>query len=114
MSSNWTIAGIEDSEGQACECCGCSCPKRRIVLKNGEQEVRYGSSCAAFKLIGNKKAGSVKALTQAASAASIARKWLAAGHSPEVVAKGIWNRFGFLSSAKGNAVDIDGVGIVSA
>ena len=112
MAANWTILGLECSDGERCECCGACCPKRRVVLTDGEQEVRYGSSCAAFKLLGNKKAGSVKVITVKATAADLARKWLMAGHTAEVVAKGIWNRFGFFAYPKDGGVDIQGVGLV--
>jgi len=113
MSQNkWTVKGIECSDGEKCECCGASCPKRRVVLSDGEQEVRYGASCAAYKLLGSKKAGSVKTITTQASAAELARKWLNAGHSPEVVAKGIWNRFGFPTQAKEGGVNIASIGLV--
>lgn len=110
---NWKFLGTEESDGEACECCGCRCPKRRVVLTDGHQDVRYGSSCAAYKLLGNKKASSVKIITAKASAADLARKWLVAGHTAEVVAKGIWNRFGFRTKAINGTVDIDSVGIVS-
>lgn len=114
MAANWTILGIEESDGERCECCGVCCPKRRVVLSDGHQDVRYGSSCAAFKLLGNKKAGSVKVITAKATAADLARKWLLAGHTAEVVAKGVWNRFGFLTTARdGRAVDIESVGVVT-
>lgn len=110
---NWTILGLECSDGDKCECCGASCPKRRVVLSNGEQEVRYGSSCAAMKLLGNKKAGSVKVITTKATAAGLARKWIKAGHSAEVVAKGIGKRFGYMATATQYGVEIPGIGLVA-
>ena len=111
--SNWKILGLECSDGQKCECCGACCPKRRVVLTNGEAEVRYGASCAAFKLVGNKKAGSTKSITEKATAAQLAKKWLASGHAPEVVATGIWNRFGYPCTATPGGVTISGIGAIS-
>lgn len=108
----WCIKDISD-EVTTCECCGKSNLKLTVVLSNGEGEVFYGRDCAARKLLGNNKSGSVKLVERKAQAAVLARKWLSNGHSAEVVAKGIWNRFGFLTSAKGTAVDIDGVGIIA-
>lgn len=109
----WRILGIND-EVTTCECCGKSGLKCTVVLTNGESEVRYGRQCAAHAVHGNKKASSVKQIDAASQAASLARKWLQAGHKTVDVAKGIWNRFGFRTGAVDGGVDIDGVGIIAA
>lgn len=111
--SNWKILGVEESDGECCECCGASCPKRRIVLTNGEGELRFGSSCAAYKLMGSKKSGDVKVITEKAKVANLAKKWLVAGHSIEIVAKGIRNRFGYTTIAINGGVDISSIGFIS-
>ncbi len=46
----WRVLGIEESDGELCECCGTACPKRRVVLNNGDMDVRYGVVCAAQML----------------------------------------------------------------
>lgn len=42
----YRILGSND-EVTTCECCGRSGLKKTVVLTNGEQEVRYGTECAA-------------------------------------------------------------------
>lgn len=92
--STYRILGLECSDGERCECCGAVCPKRRIVLSNGESEVRYGSQCAAMALLGRKvKASEEKVLVGQAQAADYARKWLAAGRKPQDIANAIRVRF---------------------
>lgn len=45
--SKWTYAGIEESDGQACECCGTPCPKARVVLRSEDGEfLKVGSTCS--------------------------------------------------------------------
>lgn len=111
--TNWKILGIEDSDGERCECCGTCCPKRRIVLTDGQSEVRYGSSCAAFKLIGNKKASSNSLVILQARGVSLAKKWLASGHRAKVVANDLRVRE-LNARERDGGVEIDGVGFISS
>lgn len=88
--SNWTVVGKSD-EVTTCECCGKPNLKLTVVLTNGHGEVRYGRDCAARALLGNNKAGSVKAVESVATAIEYARKWLkfTPKHTAEVVANAI-------------------------
>jgi hypothetical protein len=114
MTTTFKILGIND-EVTTCECCGKTNLKKTVVLSmNGEGEVHYGVNCAASALRGSKKSGDRKAVETEAAAVSLARKWLNAGHTPEVVAKGIWNRFGFRTGVKDGEVLIDNFGRVKA
>lgn len=63
----WTIKGIND-EQTACDCCGRTNLKKTVVLSNGEQEVRFGSECAARRLSCTKKEveSTVRSLEKAA------------------------------------------------
>jgi hypothetical protein len=107
------ILGIND-EVTTCECCGKTNLKKTVVLGTETGELRYGTSCAARALLGNDKQSSQKIITTQASAVSLAQKWLKAGHTAEVVAKGIWNRFGYLTEAKGGMVLIGKFATVKA
>ena len=65
----WTPVGIEDSDGERCECCGTVCPKRRVVLTDGDFEQRLGSSCAALRVAGVRSTKAAKLIeSQAADA----------------------------------------------
>lgn len=112
MTTTFKILGIND-DVTTCECCGKVNLKKTVVLSmNGEGEVHYGVNCAARALRGSEKSGDRKSVETEARAISLARKWLNAGHSPEVVAKGIWNRFGYLTEAKNGEVLIGNFGRV--
>lgn len=64
----YRILGIND-EVTTCECCGRSGLKKTVVLTNGEQEVRYGTECAARAMqVGKREVESgVKSATAEAS-----------------------------------------------
>lgn len=110
--NNWHIIGIEDSDGEPCECCGTACPKRRVILSDGDQEIRFGSTCAALRVMGNRKASSVAVTIAHAQVASLARKWIAAGHTLAVVQEGIARRFGRSSEVRNGRLCIVGIGEV--
>lgn len=48
------VLGIEQSDGERCDCCGTPCPKRRVALDNGFEVRKFGVSCAALALTGSK------------------------------------------------------------
>lgn len=106
------VLGIND-EVTTCECCGRAGLKKTVILSDGEGEKRFGVDCAATALMGSKKSGDKRIVTVRATAAELARKWLSSGHLPAVVARGIWNRFGFQTSAVADGVDINTVGIIT-
>ena len=112
MADIWKILGVECCDGDRCECCGAVCTKRRVVLEREGNIVRFGTQCAALRVLGDKKSGSVKSVMTSAKAASAARLWLKAGHSPEVVSKAIWNKYGFSTRPSGSGVDINGIGLI--
>lgn len=105
------ILGISD-EVTTCEACGKTNLKRTVVLQLAEGTVHYGSDCAAKAFYGTKKASDKKAIDTLADACSLARKWIEKGYDLETVAKGIWNKFGFLTSVKGDSLKIGDNGIV--
>lgn len=83
---SWKVIGIEDSDGERCECCGTRCPKRRVVLSNGHAEMRYGVNCAAIAVFGNKERLSVDKITRRAKAARYINKRIEKlGTAPEVL-----------------------------
>lgn len=86
------LLGIEDSDGQQCECCGAVCPKRRVVLDNGFEVRRLGSKCAAMALTGSKSKFSVSRLNKEAQAHNFAAEHLES-HGPEKVAARIRTLF---------------------
>ena len=84
----WRVVGIEDSDGDRCECCGTPCPKRRIVLDDGNATRRFGSSCAALAVLGKKSRSNFRRIEAYASANSYAAKWINHyGNSPEVLSR---------------------------
>ena len=93
MTTQLTVAGIEDSDGERCECCGTRCPKRRVVLMDSNGSfVKYGSSCAAYALTGSKKnKGDVE---REARVISTIHRWSDRGFDAKTIRSGIWNKFG--------------------
>jgi excinuclease UvrABC ATPase subunit len=93
-ASNWKCLGRND-EVTTCECCGKTNLKFTVVLTDGEGEVRYGRDCAARKLLGNNKSGSVKSIDSLATAIAYAKTWLKKTdkHTADVVANAIRVRF---------------------
>lgn len=87
------VLGIND-DVTTCECCGKTNLKKTVVLATETGEVHYGVNCAARALLPKVK-GAAKSIETQATAMALANKWLAAGHTPEVVRQGIWNRFGY-------------------
>jgi hypothetical protein len=111
--SNWKVIGIEESDGERCECCGACCPKRRVVLTDGDREVFYGTSCASYRLLGSKEHRVTQMVLNQARAASFAREYLAKGFKPSLVANSI--RVKFCSAwERDGGVEIQGVGLVTA
>ena len=48
---NYRFLGIEASDGDACDCCGTTCPRRRVVVETESGDIRrLGSTCASFAL----------------------------------------------------------------
>lgn len=62
MGSEWRVLGVEDSDGDQCECCGTACPKRRVVLTNGHEDRRFGSLCAALAVKGRRDASAARSV----------------------------------------------------
>jgi hypothetical protein len=91
--TEYRILGIEESDGDPCECCGTRCPKRRVVLTDGHTDLRYGVHCAALAVYGDKSYS--KTLHRQAKALAFARKTLRAGYGPRDTGTAVWNRFGF-------------------
>jgi hypothetical protein len=84
----WRVVGIEDSDGDRCECCGTPCPKRRIVLDDGNATRRFGSSCAALAVLGKKSRSNLCRIEAYARANSYAAKWISQyGKSPDVLSR---------------------------
>lgn len=112
--ARYVIMGIEDSDGDPCECCGTPCPKRRVVLRDisSGEDRRYGSTCAAYAMLGSRGRKSAQALNRNAEIVQYARKWHAAGRSLEIVARGIWNRFGRQLTVRPNGIEVVGVGLI--
>lgn len=73
----WKVLGIEESDGERCECCGTRCPKRRIVLSDGVKDYRYGTNCAAIKVHGNKTRLSADEVIRKAKAVSYVERQIA-------------------------------------
>lgn len=90
------VIGLECSEGDKCECCGASCPRKRVVLQTPEGEVRYGTQCAAYKLLGNRKKG--KAIEQMAEEYKRQQKLATPGkwvnHKGETIVEGRYGDMG--------------------
>jgi len=103
--SQFKFCGISD-EVTVCECCGKTNLRKTIILTNGEGEMHYGTDCASKAIHGNNKAGNKKSVERIANAVATLRRWLIAGHSPEVSAKGIWNKFGVGCSVKADRIVI--------
>lgn len=70
LPSTWRVLGIEDSDGDRCECCGTPCPKRRVVLRpaDGGEDRRFGSMCAAMALRGVRDAKAARHIERDARA----------------------------------------------
>ena len=86
-ASQWKVLGKND-DVTTCECCGKSSLKFTVVLDNGSGEVHYGRDCAARKVIGNNKSGSVKRVEGVALAIEYARKWIGVnGNEPKTLEK---------------------------
>lgn len=104
------LLGVND-DASTCTLCGRTNLKRVAWLapldadgnEDGEA-MAYGTDCAGNLLLGSKTAGNTKVVRTRGEALSLARRWLVAGHSPEAVAKGIWNRYGFQVEARGAVV----------
>lgn len=67
MTSNWKVLGTSD-EILTCGCCGKTNLKKTVVLTNGEEEVYFGTECAALRM-SCKKTDVEKAVRSAAKAA---------------------------------------------
>lgn len=97
------------TETNICECCGKADLKKVVVMAKADgQIVRYGVDCAA-RALGHKRGTAIK--TEVA-VMEYAQKWLKV-YSAEIVARGVWNKFGFLTTAKDNTLVIHGVGEIS-
>lgn len=101
--------GITD-EITGCDCCGKTNLKRTVVLDIDGEVVHYGCDCASKALYGSKKKAAV--VLENATAVQVARNWIAKGYSLEVVARGIWNRFGYSVEVKSDGLHIGSFGVV--
>lgn len=82
----WKVLGIEESDGERCECCGTRCQKRRIVLSDGVNDYRYGTNCAALKVYGSKAHISVdKVLRKGKAERYVSRQIAKFGKGEEVL-----------------------------
>ena len=95
------VLGITD-ERTECECCGKVGLKCTVAIEctdidgNGTGNVLYfGRDCAARKIHGNNKSGSVKSIELLGRAIEYARKWLrhTEKHTAELVANAIRVKF---------------------
>jgi len=92
--TQFTVAGIEDSDGERCECCGTRCPKRRIVLMDSDGSYhKYGSSCASFAITGKKAGEKKKGMELQARAIQRVNFLAERGHDKEIIANDIHVRF---------------------
>lgn len=98
--SSYRIKGVNGDE-DTCSLCGKRGLKRVVWLAEVDEDgcesdaAHYGTDCAGLLLHGAKTAGNTKTVLTRATVIETARRWLAAGHSPDVVCKGIWNRYGY-------------------
>lgn len=98
------VLGITD-EINVCECCGKTNLKRAVALETASGEVvHYGVDCADRAINGKGTRSGAAYIRKQGEAMALARKWLAAGHEAKVVAKGLWNRYGFPVEARGQAI----------
>jgi len=80
------FVGVTD-EVTTCECCGKRNLKRTVAISfDGGDPVYYGTDCAARTL--GRKTSVVKDYMRAVSCA---QKWLAAGHTREIIADALYN-----------------------
>lgn len=112
----YRFVGIEDSDGQPCECCGTRCPKRRVVLRKADsgEFVRFGSMCAALATLGRKSAKNNATTLRNACIAAEVSAWRRAG-SPDYAPlyRCLWQRFGVSCRVLPTGeVDVAGVGLV--
>ena len=87
--------GVSD-DITTCEKCGKPNLKRTITIEldNGTI-VHYGCDCAARMI----KGSNVRAVNTDADVIAYAQKWLQV-YRPDVVCKGIWNKFGYLCEVR--------------
>ena len=102
FEKTFTIVAVSQDH-DTCERCGKTNLKRVVVLESPDGEfVRYGTTCAAYALLGSKLKSN--ALSPEVKAVASAKKWLAKGYSPDIVAEGVWNHYGFPARVKDGAV----------
>ena len=89
----WNMLGTTDTS-HTCELCGKTNLKKVVVIEHVEtfEVKRVGCDCAGNLLFGKKTRGNTKRIQKRADIVALARKWLAAGHAPEVVVKGVGGR----------------------
>lgn len=104
--AQFTLLGVSD-EITTCECCGKKNLKRTVALQGVDSTgiVYYGSNCAAKALRGSgvKKSS----IDTAADAFATVTRWMAKGYDAKTIAKGIWNKYGYLSDVRGNVLSFD-------
>jgi hypothetical protein len=99
-AATYRIKGVNGDE-DTCSLCGKRGLKRVVWLAEVDDDghegeaAHYGTDCAGLLLHGAKTAGNTKTVLTQATMIETARNWLAKGHSPDVVCKGIWNRYGY-------------------
>lgn len=101
--AQFTLLGVSD-EITTCERCGKKNLKRTVVLEGEAGGLTYmGTTCAAKALKGVSKSS----IDTAANAYATVNRWMAKGYDAKTIAKGIWNKFGYLSDVRGNVLKFD-------
>lgn len=114
------LLGVND-EADTCSQCGRRNLKRVAWLAELDADgniagdaAPFGTDCAGAILYDRKDRKNTDLVRAHGEAMSTARRWLAAGHAADVVAKGIWNRYGYSTTARETGVEfyLDGARIL--
>lgn len=108
MAHNAKLLGITD-ERTTCDCCGKTNLKRVAVIDLGEGNiVYYGRDCAAKKL--SKSMGTSVDMLVEIRAYIV--KWSEKYSDPNIIIKGIWNKFGTYAKFADGQYHIQGIGSI--
>lgn len=97
--------GVTD-EQTTCDLCGKTNLKRTVALETADGSiVHYGCDCAARALKKTVKGVNTRDVNKIADLMAYAQKWLKV-YDLNVVANGIWNRFGYLYEVRDDVIRV--------